>query len=244
MKVFIIILFLVNCTYAQSVHVDTSFIIDARKNAISLYEERMSEQSSLINGASYHKVQLLHNNRSQLENAHPYYTFEWVQGGVLYDGTWYNTTLLYDVSYDNLIVQCSFPLQRQILLIREKVEQFRLGHRHFVKLSEENAINEGFYEVIHNGHTKVYAGTKKTLERAVGYDVVVPYKYVAKTIYCIKKNNDYYPVMSKASVLKVFSDQKSKLRALLRSQSQSFKDNRTLLIGEMARLYDQLQTDK
>lgn len=244
MKVFVIIPFLINCTYAQSVHVDTSFINDAKKNAIALYEEGMSEQQSLINGASYHKVQLLHNNRSQLDNAHPYYTFEWAQGEVLYEGAWYSTTLLYDVSSDNLIMQSNVPLQRQILLVREKVEEFRLGHRHFVRLSAANVINQGFYELVHNNQTKVYAGTKKTLERVVGYDVVVPYRYVTRTSYYIQKNNDYYPVMSKASVLKVFSDQKFKLRAFLRSQSQVFKDNRTFLIGEMARLYDELQAEK
>lgn len=243
MRVFIILLLLVNWCYAQSVRVDTAFIHAAKSNAIALYEDRVSEQSHLINGTSYHKVQLLHNNRSKIEEAHPYYSFEWTQGAVLYDGEWYSATLLYDVSSDNLIMQTTPPL-RQILLVREKVEEFRLGDRHFVKLSGENSLVEGFYEAIYDNNAKVFVRTKKTFERVVGYDVETPYRYLTKTTHYIKKDGNYYNVNSKGSVLKVFSSQKSQLRAFLRSQSMSFKDNRTFLIGEMARYYDQLEAEK
>ncbi|MBX2967627.1 MAG: hypothetical protein KF845_15910 [Cyclobacteriaceae bacterium] len=239
MRFFIVALFFTNGIYAQPN--DTIFIAEAIRNAVSLYGNQMTAQSRLINGSSYNRVQLLHNNRSHLEDAHPYYTFEWIPGTVLYDGEWYETSLLYDVSSDNLIM-FNTTLQKQILLVKEKVEQFTLNKHHFVRLNEGLPMGGGFYEVTYSGPTPVYIRTKKNMERAVGNNATVPYKYVTKNFYYIKKGNHYYAVKSKSSVLKVLSEQRAVLKELMRLKS--FRDNRAFFISEMARIYDHHEATK
>lgn len=239
MRLFVIFLLLANSIYAQSS--DTIFIAEAIKNAVSLYENQMNMQSRLINGSSYNRVQLLHNNRSHLEDAHPYYTFEWAPGTLLYDGEWYAASLLYDVSSDNLIMLNPVP-QKQILLVKEKIKQFTLNNHHFVKLNGIPLMDEGFYESLYSGPTAVFMRVKKNIERTVGSAAEVPYKYVTRHSYYIKKDNQYYPVKSKASVLKVLSEQKSVLKEFMRLKS--FRNDRAFFISEMARIYDHHQSLK
>lgn len=244
MRFFTIFLtFFAHYCYAQPFKTDTTFFNNAKRNVISLYEDQVRTQSYLINGGSYNKVQLLHNDLSRIDEAHPYYVFEWMSGSVLYDGEHYNASFLYDLSTDNLIMQI-VSLQKQILLIREKVDQFTLGEHRFMKLSRTSSFDSGFHELVYDGQTKVFIRKNKKMERVVGYDVEFPFKYVSKTTYYIKKNDRYYLVKSKRSVLKALSGKESVLRAFIRSQPQSFKENRAFFIREMARLYDQSPTEK
>jgi hypothetical protein len=240
---FVILLFYAHHSYAQSVKTDTAFLFEAKKNAISLYENQMRGQSPLINGGQYNKVQRLHNDLTHQEDSHPYYLFEWVEGTVLYAGEWYNSSFLYDLSQDNLIM-LSAHLQKQLLLVKERVDKFTLGKCLFVNLSGMQSLEGGFYEVAYDGHTKVYIRKRKNLERVVGYDVEIPFKYVSKNTYYIKKGDRYHLVKNKRSVLKVLSGHESELKEFIRSQHQSFKDNRAYFISGMARLYDESQTEE
>lgn len=229
--------------YAQSVDNDTVFLNEATRNAITLYEQEMLTQSHLINGAQYNRAQNIKADPSHPEQAHPYYVFEWLPGSVFYDGDWYNASFLYDLEKDNLIMINTF-LQKQLLLVKEKVDEFTLGDHRFVKLNVEKSTGEGFYEILYDGNTKVYLKRSKTLERVVGQNVEIPYRYMETTNYFIMKGTVYHSVNSKRSVLKVLSEQESEIKKFLRLRSQSFKENRIYLISEMARLYDQLQTKK
>lgn len=239
----IFLLFFAHFGYTQSFKTDTVFLINAKKNAVSLYENQIRTQSYLINGGSYNKVQLLHNDPSRIDEAHPYYAFEWISGSVLYSGEYYTASFLYDLSADNLIMQI-VALQKQILLVKEKVDEFTLGETHFVKLSQTPSFEGGFHELVYDGQTKVFIRKKKKLERVVGYDVEFPFKYVPKTTYYIRKGDQYYLVKSKRSVLKVFAGKESTLKAFIRSQTKSFKEDRVFFIREMARLYDQSSVEK
>jgi hypothetical protein len=230
------------CCFGQSVNTDTTFLRDAKHAAIELYNREMSSQSHLINGVQYNRVQKLHSDASRLEQAHPYLAFEWTSGTVLYDNEWYSATFLYDLSQDNLIMS-NPALQKQLLLVREKVEQFTLGNSRFVKLSTDQKPEE-FYEITYDGETKVYIRKKKKLERVVGQNVDVPYRYISTTDYFIKKGDTYYPVNSKRSVLKVLFEHEVELKRFLHSQSLSFKENRALLISKMAQVYDQSPAEK
>lgn len=239
----IFLLFAVHHNYAQIIKTDSAFLNNAKSNAISLYEDQVRTQSYLINGGSYNKLQLLHNDLSRLDEAHPYYAFEWIPGSVLYGGEHYNASFVYDLSAGNLIMQI-ISLQKQILLVKEKVDQFTLGEHHFVKLNRTSSIDGGFYELIYDGQTKVFVRKIKKMERVVGYDVDFPFKYVSKTNYYIKKDDRYFLVKSKRSVLKVLAGKESVLKVFVRSQAKSFKEDPVFFIREMARLYDQSPAEK
>ena len=240
---FAALLFFATYSHAQSVKSDTAFLADAKKNAIALYENQMRGQSHLINGGSYNKVQRLNHDPSRSDESHPYFVFEWVEGTVLYDGEWYSSTFLYDLDQDNLIMQ-NLSMQKRLVLVKEKVDQFILGKYHFANLEETQLFNGGFYEVAYDGSTKVYVSREKKRERVVGNDVEFPFKYVSKTTYYIKRGDQFYLVKSKRSVLKVLAGRESELKAFVRSESQSFKNNRAFFISEMTRLYDLSQTEK
>ena len=234
MRFFLLVLFvlLVHNGYSQSFKTDTTFLVEAKKNALALYSNQMRTQSHLINGSRYTGPQPTgRHNLSAKE--HPYYAPGWLPGTVLYDNEWYSAAFLYNVSTHTLITNYG---PEQIQLISEKIDQFTLEDHHFVKLNEDQ-LPHTFYEITYNVASKVYVLWQKVVESKYK-DNRITSEFIPKTTYYIKKNHTYYVVRGKRSLLKIFPGHKADLKKIIQSKNQVYSDNRIFFISEMARIYD------
>ncbi|HCZ36093.1 MAG TPA: hypothetical protein DHV26_09230 [Cytophagales bacterium] len=217
---------------AQSIKSDTTFLAEAKKNAIERYTQALHSQSHLINGSRYLGSELP-DGRNYSTKEHPFYSPDWEDGTVLYDREWYHASFHYDITTQNLITDYSGDY---IQLVPEKIEQFTLGNHRFIKLREAN-LPHGFYEIAYDGPTPVYIRWQKITETRFIDNKIMP-EFIPKTTYFIKKNNAFYEVKSKRSVLSLLANHKAELKKFLSSQNQFFSENRGFLITEMARVYD------
>ncbi len=232
----IILFFFISCAIgfaqAQNFKSDSSFLVDAKKNAVQLYSQSLSAQSHLYNGSAYTEY------RSQNEE-NPYFIDEWLDGTVQYDGDFYeNVPLLYDISRDKLITDHQYTVNK-IELINERIGYFIIKDHRFVQLDDKK-IPQGFYELAYDGPTKVYVRYQKTLQ-SKRVDYSIENLFEEKTTYYVLKDGRYISVKSKGSVLNVLEDKKTELKKFIRDNHLSFNTNRIKDITRLVQYYDQLK---
>jgi hypothetical protein len=215
---------------------DTLFLAAARQYQQSLYHASIGGQSRLYNGTEY---------RDYLAQGdeNPYFGIDdWQDGYVYYDDERYDSVaMFYDLSRDQVIIEHVLS-GAKIELIAKKVSAFEISKHFFERLYRDSSevISEGFYERLYNGSTKVYVKRTKTLSsRASGNQLLYTFDE-RNRVYLLRKNR-YYPVKSKKSVLKVFSDKKSELKSMLKQEKINYKADREHAIVRMSQTYDSIQ---
>lgn len=225
---------------AQDAPADTSFIQQAVSNSVDLYRKAVGTQAHLYTGPEYYVP-----FKSYVEG-HQFFkvkTFE--KGSVLYDGTWfYDVPMLYDLDMDEVVTihPGSGTSQR---LVKQKVDFFKVNGHTFINLKEDsitdNALQSGFYDLLHNGQTKLLARHEKQLQERTSTNGLEGYYNDINKFY-IKKDGVYYQVNNKSSVLKVLNDKKKELKEFSRSTKIKFRNNRDTAILKMVQHYDSLSS--
>jgi hypothetical protein len=230
--IFFLLVLLPFAIRAQNFKADTSFLADARKNAIQLYTSSLSAQSHLYSGSAYAEYKAK-------GDENPYFIDEWLTGTIYYDGDFYeNVPLLYDISRDKLITDHRYSINK-IELINERIGYFTINAHRFVPLKNKK-IPDGFYELAYDGPTKVYVRYQKTLQsKAVDYSI--ENRFEEKNSFYIFQNNQFFSVKSKGSVLKVLEDKKTELKKFIRDNQLGFGPNRVKDISRVVQYYDQLK---
>ena len=227
------LLLFVSIAFAQEVKQDTSFLASARAYQISVYDQYIKGQARLYNGTEYHDY-LSHNDE------HPYFGVDdWSNGSIIYDDESYeNVSMFYDLSRDRLITEHMLS-GAKIELVTDKISQFIIAGHTFVKLhrDESKVIQEGFYELLYSGKTKVYARREKLLHSQASANDI-EYSFEEKTRLFIFKDGTYHSVKSKGSVLDVYKDRKQELRSALSRNKIKYRSNREAAIVRMAAEYD------
>jgi hypothetical protein len=220
------------CVGQQSLP-DTAFLSSARKNQIELYASLIKGQTRLNNGSQYRDY-LARNDE------HPYFGIDdWAYGTIVYDDEFYeNVAMFYDISRDKIITEHSLN-GAKLELISEKIRRFTMSKHIFVRLNPDEAkvITEGFYEVLYDGKTKVYARREKFLQQNVGSNTIV-LTFEQKNKLYILKDGIYYPVKSKDSVIEVFADKKQDIKVFMKKSGTKFKSDRENAIAGLASFYD------
>jgi hypothetical protein len=222
----------VPCVGQQSLP-DTAFLSSARKSQIDLYASLIKGQTRLNNGSEYRDY-LARNDE------HPYFGIDdWAYGTIVYDDEFYeNVAMFYDLSRDKIITEHSLN-GAKLELISEKIQRFTMSKHTFVRLYPDKAkvITEGFYELLYDGKTKVYARREKFLQQNVGSNTIV-LTFEQKDKLYIFKDGIYYPVKSKDSVIEVFADKKQEIKAFMKKSGTKFKSDRESAIAGLASFYD------
>ncbi|HZY81232.1 MAG TPA: hypothetical protein VFE50_17030 [Cyclobacteriaceae bacterium] len=215
-------------TLAQN---DTTFVADARKNAIQYYTQTMGVQSHIFNGSEYREY------ISQRDEFPTLYD-DIVNGNVKYAGELYeNIPLTYDLQKDQVIT--SYTHGNKVQLLRDKVEYFDIGGHRFVRLNN-NKVAEGFYDLLYDGKMKFYAKRLKVLAlRINGNDADNIFEERVK--YYILKNDVYHTVKSKRSVLSLVSDKKRDIKRTIREEKLKFGKTREQSIARILERYEQIQ---
>jgi hypothetical protein len=237
-RLIMLILFTNSKLVAQLTADDSSFLIRAKENTVNLYQQQLGNRSGLINGSQYLGYSF------SFASGHPYFYNDTSNtGSILYDKVDYHDIQL---RYDEIaeVVIC-FQTYRSVQLISEKIAWFNILNHHFERIVQDslNATipKTGFYERLFQGKISVYKKeTKKIQEdlRPMGSDIIRTIE--TKTLYLIKKNNAYYPVNNKKSLLNIYSDKKNEIDRYIKKNKFKYKKNKENMIVQTAAYYDQL----
>jgi hypothetical protein len=231
----IVLLLAATAAWSQPFKSDTSFVAAATSHAVKFYTNAIQGQAQLYNGSDYAEYR-------SLQDEHPYFgTDDWVYGTVFYDGYLYeNVPLLYDISTDQLLTETYYS-SSIMKLIKDKITYFTLPGKKFVN-QPDTTISPGFYELLYDGKTKVYARHSKLLQETLSSQEII-HSFDEKTRYYIYKNNIYIHVKSKGSVLDVFGDRKREVSQYINKSKIRFRKNREQYITRLAEFYDRSQTN-
>jgi hypothetical protein len=223
------------CSWVQAqLQKDSLFLEAAIKNNILFYAKSIQGQTSLYNGGLYVPPR-------QTNDQHPFFeSYDWVTGDVIFDSQLYeNVPLLYDITSDRLITE-NYYNATEITLMEEKLSRFTIGDHTFVKLDHKTLPKAGFYELLYKGPSSVVARHQKIIrERIVDRSIEIDFN--PKNRYFIFKNGAYFPVKGKATVLKIFEDEKPALKQFIRKSKIRFKANPEKALSLMAEKYDILK---
>ncbi|KAA5542884.1 hypothetical protein [Adhaeribacter rhizoryzae] len=202
--------------------------------ARSLYEEAIGDESHLYNGPQY-----INYDKYYLTGHQFFRTDDPSSSGILYDGVWYTQVpMLYDIVLDKIVLE--HPTSEFMLsLVNEKVKYFNFLDHTFIRLEKDSlaALKTGFYDLLHDGQIQFLAKrTKNIQEQPTPYGMEG--RFEQQTKYYIRKENTYYQVKDKRSVLNVLADKKKELQRHAREQKLQFRKDREKAILELTQFYD------
>jgi hypothetical protein len=232
-----VLFFLPVLSLAQQSPQDTSFVASSIRQAKKIYTQNIQGQAHLYNGSDYKEY-------NQIDDEHPYFiSDDWVLGTVEYYGEHFdNVPLLYDISSD-LVITENYYSSNKMQLVNELLKAFTIQEHKFVRLdrnaSKNLNIKTGFYEMLYDGRLKVYSRITKTLQERISVSKIEA-EFDQKTRYFMYKNEVFYEVSSKASVLQVLGDKKHELKRFVKSNHIRFKKNKKNAIVAMANYYEEL----
>ncbi|WP_035565047.1 hypothetical protein [Hymenobacter sp. IS2118] len=154
-----------------------------------------------------------------------------------------NLRLNYDVVLDQVVLQHpTSPLT--LRLINEQLRGFTINDRRFLRLVADSAskavIRTGYYEVLADGEMQLLAKrAKRQQEQIIDRKVDVEFLNIDKLF--IKKAGVYYPVGSKASVVRLLADRSKEIQQYLQAHKLNFsKKQREAAAVELVRYYNGL----
>jgi hypothetical protein len=222
----------------QSASATTSFLDSAVAKAQQIYSNSVGSNAHLYNG-----VELKDYNIHNYDIGYPYFlSDDWIEGTVTYDGQHYkNVYLFYDLVRDKVLVEHIYG-HFKLELINEKIADFSMNGHKFTRLVADTTmqmgVRTGFYDLLYDGGTKVYAKRRKEIQKSLNAKTEI-IEFKERTQYFIYKAGNYYPVKSKSSVLKVFADRKSMLRKHLAKNKIRFAKNREYALVQAAKFFDE-----
>lgn len=226
--------------YAQMSKDDSLYYEKAISNSIAVYHQNIGDQSGLFNGSQYGGY-----NFSFYLNRHPYFlTTEWSYGSIVYDNVFYdNVELLYDEAQELVIFQ---DKKHKIQLVPERISGFSIAGNNFVRLEKDDSlasslVRNGFYNLLYNGKVQVLKKEVKVLKEDLRSTAEGILHFVdVSTYYYIKKNNEYFPVNGKKSVLDIYRDKKKELQQYIKTNKLRYGRDRDTMLVKVSAWYDQL----
>jgi hypothetical protein len=220
----------VEAVNGQSFTSDTSFVAEARKNAIARYNKEVDINSSFFSGSEYAEYV------PQVDE-HPYLIQDWTYGSVNYGGAQYDhVSLLFDIAEDQVI--SAYPYGNLFRLVREKVRSFTMNDMTFVKVSDPQ-VSPGFYQLVYAGDTRFLVRHRKTLYKKVdGNDIRNAFDL--KVDYYLVKDGTYHSIRGLRSLLAVLGDHKQELKKFIRERHIRYSENKEESAISILGFYDQI----
>ena len=145
---------------AQSIQEDSIFYQSALAHTISIYFNRLGDQSPLYNGSVYAAYEY------NFKTGTPYFpTINFSKGSVVYDGiTFDSLSLLYEDLRQLLITKRESLL---LQLVNERISAFIISGHSFIRLvadsTNKGISRTGFYEVLYPGKSQALKETLKSI---------------------------------------------------------------------------------
>jgi hypothetical protein len=231
-----VVLIVPYCLAEAQARADSLIVAHAETNLRKLYYDNKKGESLLYVGSDYAEYE-------SLLNEHPFFLDnDWQTGTVHYNGNYYiNVPLQYDIRSQKLLTEHATS-GRHMQLVTEHVRNFSLGQRYFDNLSESDTrglVSPGFYEVLAEGKTRLLARRGKALqESTVTGQLEVRFEESVK--YYVSKDNQFYQVKGKSSILKVFADHKRLLASKLKQQRVKFDTDKEGALIQTVLIYNSI----
>ena len=211
----------------------------ALKNARSVYERSLGEQSGIYRGPGYI------GHPYPTTNGHPFFeTPDQTIGTIYYDGMLYkDIPIWYDLVKDQVIVLHTDGLSK-ISLHNEKIDYFSLYNHLFIHIKKDTSntsfLSAGFYDRVYQGKTEVLVKRSKgSLKDATTQGIFIKILKQKNDFY-IKKGEKYYPVESAGSVLKALGSKQKEIQEFLKKSNVKFRKDPENAIVRMVGYYDLL----
>jgi len=240
-KLFTVSCFILSIAFKSALAQSNSDSINYQQsvfNIIKQFDQGIGEESRLYNGFVQNKYDPGIEGNAYLDDQNG-----WSTGSVDYDGeTFEGVPMLYDLYTDQVVVLLdgnSLPYR----LVKDKVKDFDLRRRHFVRIPDgEDGIMGGFYEELYGGKSQVVNKMEKKLTATNNTAGINRYFSPVDDYqrYYIKKGGKYYSISGLGSVLDVFNDKKKEIKKYIKDNRLRFNELRELNLVEIARYYDRL----
>ena len=175
-----------------------------------------------------------------IDEGHPFFQSKIFEtGAVLYNNVLYEKVpLLFDIIKEELLIHD--PSKIYILKLKsERIRWFGIWGHTFIRLIVDNAINSplhtGFYDLLYNGKTSLYNKVSKHFQENSASTQGLNKYVVESNEYFIKKDNQYYKVKNKKSLLTVLNNKKKEVAQFIKKNKLNLrKDNNNALIKIVA----------
>ncbi|MBS1915065.1 MAG: hypothetical protein JST87_02245 [Bacteroidetes bacterium] len=220
---------------AQQLVNDSVLVEQAKENLTKTYNNSLNENLHLYTGEEYIR------NGQKLKGS-PFFGSGGVStGSVFYDGNLYEgVQIYYDLTHNEIIID-NYANNGNIKLVPEKINSFSIFNHYFVhiipNLQNADVLHEGFYDRLVNGKVSVYARREKQLRIAATDEES---KYVEYNYYFIQKNNKFYKIEDKSSLLSVLNDKKDQLKKFIKANKLNFRKRLEEAIVKTTDYYIQL----
>lgn len=233
--IFVIFVSVDNKAYSQAILPDSASLPE-EKNVIARYSNTLSEQLHLYNGKEYTEYS------HPFEEGQPYFiTNNLTDGTVTYDGNTYNEVpLLYNVVTDDVIILASNQFSK-IRLLKERVTAFSLLGHSFVNLPADSLpanLTAGFYDILVAGKTGLVAKRSRLIQESVRQKV--EYRIVQKDRLYVRKNNSYFFVTTKKTLLAALGDKRKEVQQYLRKNKLKFRKSSEYTMAKTVQYYNEL----
>ena len=231
---FLFFCFEANAQYNES---DSLLYKKAKEYAVSLYHENIKNESGLYNGSQYVVY------AQTIQDGIPF--FEITQpsnGNVTYWGVEYkNVPLLYDILKGEIIT--IVPSTNYLIKLNtEKVSSFEVLNHKFIRIAKDSSnknIKTGFYDVLYDGQTAVYKKEIKTLNEDLSSGKLRTF-ILDENAFFIKKNNVFFTVSNKSSLLDILKDKKKEVQEFIRKNKLKIRKDKDNALPKIAAFYDEI----
>jgi hypothetical protein len=217
---------------------DTLYVKAATDHAKDIYYQSTKDHSNLYNGKEYIAFK---KNMPEVGTLF-FLSDDWADGQVFYDGELYeNVSMRLDLLHEKVLVE--HKGHPEIELISEKIKYFEIAGHTFLSSNnnmDTKSLSLGFYDLIYEGHTKVFVRRLKVAEERIETQVSMILTFKEKNTISILINGKFSEVGNKTSALKIFGDQKSALKKFMSKNNIRYRANREEALIKMAGQYDQL----
>jgi outer membrane receptor protein involved in Fe transport len=168
---------------------------------------------------------------------HPFFESDSLrEGEVMYDGILFsNVWLGYNIA-DNVVYIRDYRRGNNIRLLTEKISWFTISGKKFVNLPASDNFVAGFYQLLYNGHVKVFASHQKELKQAM--NAYEPRHFVQYDAYYFQSGNRIVPVKNLSSILSAISDKREEVKKFARSKKLNIKKRPQTAIVSVADYYE------
>jgi len=226
--------FKANAQYNES---DSMLYKKAKEYAVSLYHENIKNESGLYNGSQYVVY------AQTIQDGIPFFEItEPSNGNVTYWGVEYkNVPLLYDILKGEIITVVP-STNYLIKLNSEKVSSFEVLNHKFIRIAKDSSnknIKTGFYDVLYDGQTAVYKKEIKTLNEDLSSGKLRTF-ILDENAFFIKKNNVFFTVSNKSSLLDILKDKKKEVQEFIRKNKLKIRKDKDNALPKIAAFYDEI----
>jgi hypothetical protein len=236
---FSILVFIAGASASAQVAVQDSVAFRAPADPGLIYHAFLFPETALYNSVEYVPFPFL------FTGSHPFYqTPVFKTGSLSFNNiVYYNVPLMYDVIQQLLIVGQSEGFIK-IQLDGELVNWFTLSGQYFTKLGKDSTADgfpgPGFYAVLYSGKSVLLKKESKNILENVNVEGIER-TAVGSNSYYLFKNNRYYHIKNKKSLLKVLTDRKKEIRQFMRRNKLDMKgDDFDLALSRTIPYYDVL----